>query len=117
MIGKLHKAVPILFRCPKIRKSKSACVKFSQSDVYVLNSRQLWHDDVHGTLRLFLPSMAEKYYTLTDRLRFTNFLPKSKKQSMLCAICQLLGCEPPFDTRILKSDKDRHIFIDFLLRS
>ena len=37
LIGKLHKAMPILFRCPKIRKSKSACVKFSQRDVYVIN--------------------------------------------------------------------------------
>ena len=43
LIGKLHKAVPILFRCPKIRKSKSACVKFSQSDVYVLNVPSMEH--------------------------------------------------------------------------
>ena len=43
LIGKLHKAVPILFRCPKIRKSKSACVKFSQSDVYVLNVPSMGH--------------------------------------------------------------------------
>ena len=43
LIGKLHKAVPILFRCPKIRKSKSACVKFSQSDMYVLNVPSMGH--------------------------------------------------------------------------
>ena len=89
LIGKLHKAVPILFRCPKIRKSKSACVKFSQSDVYVLNSRQLWHDDVHGTLRLLLPSMAAKHYALTGILRFSNFLPKSQNESQLLSLIHI----------------------------
>ena len=91
LIVKLYKAGAVLFRCPKIRKSKSACVKFSQSDVYVLNSRQLWHDDVHGTLRLLLPSMAAKHCASTGKLRFSNFLPKSQKQSRLCAICQPLN--------------------------
>ena len=48
LTDKLHKAVPVLFRCTKIRKYKSACFKCSWSDVYVLNSCQLWYDDVHG---------------------------------------------------------------------
>ena len=37
--------------------------------------------------------MAAKHYALTGKLRFSNFLPKSQKQSLLCAICQSLGCE------------------------
>ena len=69
LIDKLHKAVPVLFRCTKIRKSKSACFKCSRSDVYVLNA------PFHGALRLLLPSMAAKHYALTGKLRFTNFLP------------------------------------------
>ena len=33
LIDKLRKAVPVLFRCPKIRKAKPACFTFSRSDV------------------------------------------------------------------------------------
>ena len=36
--GKLHKAGAVLFRCTKIRKAKSACFGFSQSNVCVLNA-------------------------------------------------------------------------------
>ena len=38
LIGNLHKAGSILFRCTKIRKSKSAWVGPWWSDVYVLNA-------------------------------------------------------------------------------
>ena len=93
LIDKLHKAVPVLFRCTKIRKYKFTFFKCSWSDVYVLNSRQLWHDDVHGALRLLMPSMAAKHYALAGKLRFTNFLLQSQKQLRFCVICQLLCCE------------------------
>ena len=93
LIDKLHKGVTFLFRCTKIRKYKSACFKYSWSDVYVLNSCQLWYDDVHGALRLLMPSMAAKHYALAGKLRFTNFLPKSQKQLRFCVIFQSLCCE------------------------
>ena len=46
LIDKLRKAVPVLFRCPKIRKAKPACFTFSRSDVNgvqraILGSRSL----------------------------------------------------------------------------
>ena len=41
--GRLHKAESILFRCTKIRKSKSAWIRSQQSDVYVLNAPSMGH--------------------------------------------------------------------------
>ena len=87
LIDKLHKAVSVLFRCTKIRKSKPAWVRFSQSDVNGNNESSMTR------CCLVLPSVAEHHCVLPGSLRFTNFLPKSQKQSRLCAICQSLCCE------------------------
>ena len=87
LIDKLHKAVSVLFRCTKIRKSKPAWVRFSQSDVNGNNESSMTR------CCLVLPSGAEHHCVLPGSLRFTNFLPKSQKQSRLCAICQSLCCE------------------------
>ena len=87
LIDKLRKAVPVLFRCPKIRKAKPACFTFSRSDVNGVQRAIL------GSRSLVLPSVAEHHCVLPGSLRFTNFLPKSQKQSRLCAICQSLCCE------------------------
>ena len=87
LIDKLHKAVSVLFRCTKIRKSKPAWVRFSQSDVNGNNESSITR------CCLVLPSVAEHHCVLPGSLRFTNFLPKSQKQSRLCAICQSLCCE------------------------
>ena len=90
LIDKLHKAVSVLFRCTKIRKSKPAWVRFSQSDVNGNNESSMTR------CCLVLPSVAEHHCVLPGSLRFTNFLPKSQKQSRLCAICQSLCCESLF---------------------
>ena len=84
---KLHKSGSVLFRCTKIRKSKPAWVRFSQSDVNGNNESSMTR------CCLVLPSVAEHHCVLPGSLRFTNFLPKSQKQSRLCAICQSLCCE------------------------
>ncbi len=95
LIDKLRKAVSVLFRCPKIRKSKPACFTFSRSDVNGSNESSVTR------CCLVLPSVAEHHCGWTDRLRFSNFLPKSQKHSRLCTICQPLGCEALFDFNII----------------
>ena len=72
LIDKLHKAVSVLFRCTKIRKSKPAWVRFSQSDVNGNNESSMTR------CCLVLPSVAEHHCVSTDTLRFSNFLPKSQ---------------------------------------
>ena len=71
LIDKLHKAVPVLFRCTEIRKSKSAWFTFSQRNVTGVQRA------VHGSWSLVLPSVAEHHCVLPGKLRFSNFLPKS----------------------------------------
>ena len=90
LIDKLHKAVSVLFRCTKIRKSKPAWVRFSQSDVNGNNESSITR------CCLVLPSVAEHHCVSTDTLRFSNFLPKSQNQLRLCARCQPPGYETPF---------------------
>ncbi len=55
LIDKLHKAVPVLFRCTKIRKSKSAWVRLWQSDVNGNNESSMTR------CCLVLPSVAEHH--------------------------------------------------------
>ena len=98
LIDKLRKAVPVLFRCPKIRKAKPACFTFSRSDVNGVQRAIL------GSRSLVLPSVAEHHCVSTDTLRFSNFLPKSQKHSRLCAICQPPGCEALFGFNIIYFD-------------
>ena len=60
LIDKLRKAVPVLFRCPKIRKAKPACFTFSRSDVNGVQRAIL------GSRSLVLPSVAEHHCVSTD---------------------------------------------------
>ena len=64
MIGKLHKAESILFRCTKIRKSKSAWVMLRWSDVYVLNAPSMGLKTfaaVHGSKTLDMNRQTKIY--------------------------------------------------------
>ena len=72
---KLQQAGVVLFRCTKIRKSKPAWVRFSQSDVNGNNESSMTR------CCLVLPSVAEHHCVLPGSLRFTNFLPKSPKSA------------------------------------
>ena len=95
LIVKLYKAVSVLFHCPKIRKSKSAWMESFPE------WRERHQRAIHGSWSLVLPSVAEHHCVSTGRLRFSNFLPKSQKQSRLCTICRPLNFEPLFSKRIL----------------
>ena len=63
LIDKLRKAVPVLFRCPKIRKAKPACFTFSRSDVNGVQRAIL------GSRSLVLPSVAEHHCVLNRQAK------------------------------------------------
>ncbi len=79
MIGKLHKAESVLFRCTKIRKSKLAELGCDRGRVRL-------KCPVHGALRLLSLCSMAKHYIITARLRFTNFLTKLQKQSQFVQV-------------------------------
>ena len=94
-IGKLHQAGTVLFRCPKIRKSKYAWFRLRRSDVCVLNVPS-GHIRTCAAVRGSTTLYCEQAYK-----DFLIFLPKSQNGSRLDAICQPQGCEPPFAGKLI----------------
>ena len=116
-IGKLHQAGTVLFRCPKIRKSKYAWFRLRRSDVCVLNvpsGHIRTCAAVHGSTTLYCEQaykdfliFSQSHKTDPGLMRFAsrkvvNHPSRGNSCHPQTNIYQITqGCEPPLAGKLI----------------